>query len=99
MVGIHPGAVVGEHFLHADIRVIDGVLAHRRGRDASEKCTKNGGKIDESCKDQDVDYLHIFAYPCLTARTLEYTISLLLFFSREGFAVTQFEITAMKEIS
>ncbi len=33
------------------------------------------------------------AYPCFTARTFEYTIILLLFFSNDGFDVTQFEIT------
>jgi len=32
-------------------------------------------------------------YPCFIARTFDATINLVLFFSREGFAVTQLEIT------
>jgi hypothetical protein len=36
-------------------------------------------------------------YPCFTARTFEYTISLLLFFSSEGLAVTQLDITELKD--
>lgn len=36
MVSIHSRAVVVENFLHANVRVIDGVLAHGLGCYASE---------------------------------------------------------------
>ena len=38
MVGVHARAVVVEHLFHANVRVVNRVLTHRGGSDASEVC-------------------------------------------------------------
>lgn len=37
VVGINPCAVLGEHFFHADIGMVNGILAHCRGSNAPYK--------------------------------------------------------------
>jgi hypothetical protein len=47
VVGVDPCAVVSKDFLHTDIRVVDGVLAHGLGSDASMLHREHVGVHDQ----------------------------------------------------
>lgn len=90
VVCIDSCAIVRKNFLHSNIRMVDGVLAHSSSSDASTK-----QRFLQHKSRQIIQFAT--TYPCLIAKTLEYTINLLLFFSKDGLAVTQLEITVEQE--